>query len=173
MQDADPLTAKLAGAMLLLMKGSQNEVMGITARFDLSLSQLRMLFLLEHSDHDLAVNEIAELVGLSMPATGRAIEGLVRSGLALRREDELDRRVKRITLSDAGRDATARIADARIGAVQTLVDALDADELEQLDGAATTLNAILANHLPSHPQYCGGQPVATPAGASTRNEQDA
>ncbi|MDO9357312.1 MAG: MarR family transcriptional regulator [Solirubrobacteraceae bacterium] len=178
MTTADPLTASLAGAMLLLMKGSQHEVMEITAEFDLSLSQLRILFILDHADHDLAVNEFADRLSLSMAATGRAIDGLHRHGLVSRREDAADRRVKRIALTDDGHAATSRIAAARVRSVQRVVDALSPDEREQLEAATNTLTAVLANHLPAPSSSGCATPAPSPAAAATetapaRSEQTA
>ena len=166
MENLDPVAARLAGVMLALMKGNQNEVMQITAEFDLSLTQLRTLFILDHSDDDLAVNQIAEALGISMPATTRAIDALHRTGLVSRREDVADRRIKRIALTDVGAAAITRIAEARIASVQNLVAALSDDERAALDEAATTLNTIVARHLPGHPQYCAPADAALAAGST-------
>lgn len=171
----DPLTAKLSGAMLALMKGSQHEVMEITAELDLSLSQLRTLFMLEHAEHPLAVNEIADRLSLSMAAAGRAIDAMHRSGLVSRREDDADRRVKRIALTEAGTATTQRIATARTSSVQRIVDQLSDAERADLDEAATTLTAVLANHLPAPPVTCVANAAPAPGDQTTitRSEQHA
>ena len=70
----------------------------------MTLSQLRMLMVLFRSDHDLSVNELAEAVDLSLAAAGRGADRLVAIDLVVRREDETDRRVKRLSLSDQGRE---------------------------------------------------------------------
>ncbi len=171
---SDPLTGKLAGAMLLLMKGSQHEVMKITAELDLSFSQLRILFMLEHAGRDLAVNEIADGLSLSMAATGRAIDALHRTGLVSRTEDQADRRVKRIALTDEGTATTERIATARVAAVQAIVDRLDAEERAELEIAATTLSALVANHLPAAQTPCAAPtPPAGNSGDAGAAEQPA
>lgn len=160
----DPLTDRLTTVMVALMKGSHSETMDVAMEFELTLSQLRTLFLLDHSDTPLAVNAIAERISLSMPATGRAIDALHKNGLVSRREDPVDRRVKRIELTERGANAIHRISAARIAAVQRLVDALSPDEREQLEIATATLDAVVASHLPSHPSSCGTRPAAV-AGA--------
>ncbi len=165
MDDLDPVAARLAVVMISLMKGSQNEVMHITSEFDLSLTQLRTLFTLDHADEDLAVNQIAVALGVSMPATTRAIDALHRTGLVSRREDAADRRIKRIALTETGTAAITRIAEARVATVQNLVAALSDDERTTLDEAATAINAIVARHLPSHPQYCAPAEAARTAGS--------
>lgn len=172
----DPLTARLTTVMVALMKGSHSETMDVAMEFELTLSQLRTLFLLDHSDAPLAVNEIAERISLSMPAAGRAIDALHKSGLVSRREDPVDRRIKRIELTVRGADAIHRISAARIAAVQRLVDSLSPAEREQLEAATTTLDDVVANHLPSHPSFCGAPPAAAtgePETPSHEQEQPA
>ena len=74
------------------------------AATDMTLSQLRMMMVLYRCDHDLSVNELADAIGLSLAATGRGADRLVALDLVVRREDETDRRVKRLSLSDEGRE---------------------------------------------------------------------
>lgn len=131
-----------------LIKGSQAEVMSATVEFELSMTQLRMLFVLEHAGCDMAVNELAEQVGLSMAATGRAVDIVVRTGLLSRREDESDRRIKRIGLTESGRAAIVQIGQARRRAVEAFVARLDAGERAALDAAVATLGALTSLHLP-------------------------
>jgi len=123
-----------------LMKGSQAEVMSATAEFELTMTQLRMLFVLEHAGRDMAVNELAEQVGVSMAAAGRAVDIVVRTGLLSRREDESDRRIKRIGLTGSGRAAIVQIGQARRRAVESFV--------AKLDAAFATLGELTARHLP-------------------------
>lgn len=150
-----------------LMKGSQVEVMAATAEFELTMAQLRMLFVLEHAGRDMAVNELAEQVGLSMAATGRAVDIVVRTGLLSRREDESDRRIKRIGLTTSGRAAIVQIGQARRRAVEAFVVRLDTDERTALKAAVATLGALTSRHLPQPgairaPSSC----AATPSKAS-------
>jgi len=144
----DSLAHRLIAAIMPLMKGSQAEVMSATAEFELTMTQLRMLFVLEHAGRDMAVNELAEQVGLSMAATGRAVDIVVRTGLLSRREDESDRRIKRIGLTESGRAAIVQIGQARRRAVEAFVAKLDADERAALDAAVATLGALTSLHLP-------------------------
>jgi DNA-binding MarR family transcriptional regulator len=146
--DGDSLAHRLIAAIMPLMKGSQAEVMAATAEFDLTLTQLRMMFVLERAGQDLAVNELAESVVLSVAAAGRAVDAMVRVGLLSRREDDIDRRIKRIALTAAGHKAIARIGLARSRAVATFVRKLDAQERAALDAAVVTLGALTSAHIP-------------------------
>lgn len=144
----DPLAADLIGAIFPLFKDSQSEVMAATATFDLTFSQLRMLFVLDRAEADLAINELADRVSLSMAAAGRAVDGMVRAGLLFRRDDAADRRIKRIALSPTGSRAIEQIGAARRLAAERFVSALDSTERAALAGAVTTLGALTRAHFP-------------------------
>lgn len=158
------LSGRLIAAMMPLVKGSQAEVVAATAEFDLTLTQLRILFMLEHAGSDLAVNVLAEGVGLSMAATGRAADAMVRSGLLTRREDDSDRRIKRIGLTAAGRKPILQISRVRRRAVDRFVARLDATEHAALEQAVATLDALVAKHVaPSSTQAPGAACTQLPS----------
>ena len=146
--DMDPLAVALIMAIVPLIKDSQTEVMTVTAEFDLTMSQLRMLFVLDKARADLAVNEVADQVALSMAAAGRAVDGLVRGGLLSRREDPIDRRIKRIGLTDAGKRAIEQIGAARRHSVERFVGALNKTERAALAAAVATLGELTRKHFP-------------------------
>lgn len=85
-----------------VMSASEPESMDALVALDLPFSQVRMLFALSWNG-DLPINELAERVSLSVATAGRNVDQLVTQGLAYRREDESDRRIKRVSLSEAGR----------------------------------------------------------------------
>ncbi|MFT4086965.1 MAG: MarR family transcriptional regulator [Gordonia sp. (in: high G+C Gram-positive bacteria)] len=72
------------------------------AESDLTISQIRMLFILVRQPSPISVHELAEHIGLSLAATGRGADRLVTLGLVDRREDPSDRRVKRLSLTADG-----------------------------------------------------------------------
>jgi DNA-binding MarR family transcriptional regulator len=110
----DQLADELARFMGHVMKGDQGELFALIAELDLTMPQMRGLFVLDMSDHGLALTELAPRMGLSVAAAGRAVDGLVRHGFVSRSEDLLDRRVKRLALTDAGHAALERITAARL-----------------------------------------------------------
>jgi DNA-binding MarR family transcriptional regulator len=134
------------GVLMPLIKDSQAGVATVMAGFDLTFSQLRMLWILDHAGSDLAVNELAEQVSLSLPAAGRAVDGMVRVGLLTRREDEVDRRIKRIGLAEPGRAALEKIGRARGQSADRFVVALSDEERTALAGALATLGALTRKH---------------------------
>lgn len=89
---------------------------------DLTLTQVKALCALARSE--LTVKEVAERLDLSLPGASRAVDALVERRLLHRREDEADRRMKRLGCTDAGRDALARLDDARLAGLEALTATL-------------------------------------------------
>jgi DNA-binding MarR family transcriptional regulator len=113
----------------------------VAAELDLSLSQLRALHVLDHADHELALTELAPHLDLSVAATGRAIDVLCHHDLVARREDAADRRIKRLTLTPAGRDTVGQLKTARLDGLRQFVASLSEDERERFSRA---LEPVLA-----------------------------
>ena len=109
---ADALAGVLADLATHLKKLGEASAIQVAAELDLSFSQICTMFILDTSDHEPAVHELAERLGLSMAATGRAVDALVREGLVARREDEHDRRVKRVSLLPPGAALIGRLTEA-------------------------------------------------------------
>jgi DNA-binding MarR family transcriptional regulator len=129
------LAEDLLAVLGYMLKSTQSDVFRTAATLELSLSQLRALHVLDAAEHDLALHELAERVGLSVAAAGRAIDGLVRLELVTRREDPVDRRVKRIAVSPGGREIILRLVAARREALLKLTASLGDDEREALSRA--------------------------------------
>jgi DNA-binding MarR family transcriptional regulator len=135
----DQLTDELMQFLTMCMKPAQSEAFQIVEDLDLSFTQVKLLFVIDNADVELTPSELARHVGLSPAATGRAIDGMARAGLVQRREDERDRRVKRISLSDRGRDAAQRVASARRDGIAQILRGLDADQRAALSSALVPL----------------------------------
>ena len=136
---AEELAALMGRFLMSTMKTAQTEVFQVVEELDLSMTQLKILHILDGSDRELTPSELAQFVGLSPAATGRAVDALTRNGIVSRREDDADRRVKRLTLTPAGSAAVSRIAQARVEALTRVVDRLDADQRDALASALAPL----------------------------------
>lgn len=143
-QLADQIARFLAGAM----RTSQNEVFQLVEELELSMTQLKILHILDGSGKELTPTELAQFIGLSPAATGRAVDVMARAGLVSRREDDADRRVKRLALTDDGLAAVTKITEARITGLTRIVEDLDPDQ-------RAALSAALAPLLSSVPQSPG------------------
>jgi DNA-binding MarR family transcriptional regulator len=109
---------------------------------DLSFTQLKALCVLESDDdgQGRSVKALAESLGVSLPAMSRAVDGLFERGFVRREEDSVDRRMKRVRLTDAGRAAPLALNEARLSALHELMDSLDDEQAEAL---ARALELIL------------------------------
>jgi DNA-binding MarR family transcriptional regulator len=124
-----------------IVHAQHGDVFAVAAATDLSFSQLRALCLLEASDHELALTELAPLLGLSFAATGRALDALAAEGYVDRRPDAGDRRVKRLALTDAGRDTARRVTTAKHDALLRFAATLSDRERERLSRALAPILA--------------------------------
>ncbi len=84
---AEQLADEIARFLAATMRTSQAEVFQVVEEFDLSMTQLKILHILDGSGHELTPSEVAQFVGLSPAAAGRAVDAMVRAGhgLAARR----------------------------------------------------------------------------------------
>jgi DNA-binding MarR family transcriptional regulator len=105
----------------------------IFEELDLTLTQVKALCAL--AARELTVKELAERLGLSLPGASRAVDALVARDLLHRREDPDDRRQKRLTSSDAGREALRRLDEARLAGIAAFASTLPAGQCKRLSGA--------------------------------------
>lgn len=127
------------------------------ATTDLSISQLRMLFVLLRSPEPQTVNEVAEGVDLSVAAAGRAADRLVAAGLVDRREDNHDRRMKRLSLTADGHDLLDTSFRLRASVVERLLTGMP-------DEVRTELGDAVSAALDYLPPRAGCAPAARTAG---------
>src|SRR5919199_4997179 len=100
---------------------------------DLSFTQVKALFTLERGE--LSVGEIGAALGLSLPATSRAVDGLAQRGFVARRESAEDRRSKLVALTSQGRDVLEACVTGRRAAMERFVESLSDSERSALHSA--------------------------------------
>ena len=137
----DAVTEDVVSFLSNLKKSGEAHILGVAAGLDLTFSQLRAMFVLADCQEELAVHELAARLGSSMATSGRVVQALSRAGMVTRREDEQDRRVKRVRLTEQGRVLVAGFVHAHREAVRECVESLSDREREQLSRA---LSPILA-----------------------------
>lgn len=123
------------------MKGEQTELFALIAELELTMAQMRGLFVLETADHAQALTELAPKMGLSIAAAGRAVDGLVRHGFVSRSEDPVDRRIKRLALTADGSAALERINEARLVGLRRFAGTLGDAERDALAEALASIFA--------------------------------
>jgi DNA-binding MarR family transcriptional regulator len=138
-------TGALADSLLALWKYVAREAGGQVAdlldELDLSLAQLKTLETLVAHGAAPSVKELSESLGCSLANSSRGVDALVRRGLLERREDAEDRRVKRLTITPAGREAIARIDALRLRGLEHYAATLTGEQRERLADALSGLPA--------------------------------
>jgi DNA-binding MarR family transcriptional regulator len=110
--------AALAASMLDLwrqiLKGSTRDLYRLLAEVDMSMTQLKLVHVLVEGGTEISVKELAEELGMSLPNASRTVDAMLQRGLVERREDEHDRRVKRVGATDEARKLIDRVDTARL-----------------------------------------------------------
>ena len=103
---------------------------------DYSMPQLATLLLLDETGAQ-TIKGVAELLGRSLSATSRLLDHLVVRGMVDRREDERDRRVKRVAITARGRQLIEAVeqqrADIQIAAMDYLTPEERADAIRGME----------------------------------------
>jgi DNA-binding MarR family transcriptional regulator len=131
------------------LPGLLMQLAGGFAGLDLSLAQVATLYLLAAAD-DLGkpptMRDMAERIGRSVSATSRLIDRLVGAELVDRSEDSADRRAKRLTLTDRGRESLREFERTRARAQLDLAHYLSIDEQRTVADAMALLALAARRH---------------------------
>lgn len=118
---------------------SENHVIALFEELDLTITHVKTLGVLDSCASELSVKELAERLGLSLPAASRTAEALLKRGWVQRREDKLDRRIKRLELTQEGRAVVRRIHSARLEGLEAFVANLPDSHRDRLCAALRPL----------------------------------
>ena len=110
-----------------LLRTTTPDMFRALGELDLSMTQVKLLYALDDPERELSLKDLGEELNLSLPAASRAIDALHQRGYVDRREDEQDRRMKRVRITPAGTGAIARLNHTRLAQLEefaaTMTDA--------------------------------------------------
>lgn len=115
---------------------------------DLTMQQLRALFVLGASGA-LSAHELAETLGIGPTTLTGIVDRLQARGLVHRLPDGQDRRVRRIVLTEAGRDLLRNLHEIKRDHQRRLLGRLDLDVLAGLARAVEAMARICAEEADS------------------------
>lgn len=138
---ADQLYEVLEEFLVRLLNRSESESMDTLVDTPMSFTQARTLCALAQWPESVPIHEVAGALRLSMATAGRTLDHLVGQHLVERREDEHDRRVRRVALTRAGREFAERHLAAKREMLRAFVTSLPAADRDRLCAA---LRPILA-----------------------------
>ncbi len=135
------LAIRLGVLMLHALGSDGGAVMRAIDETGLGMIPFKALAALARTDADgeASVKLVAEELGVSVPSASRAVDDLVKRGLASRTEDPEDRRVRRVALTAAGRKLGDRVMEARVAGLESFVATLTPAERRKLDSALEVL----------------------------------
>jgi DNA-binding MarR family transcriptional regulator len=85
------------------------------------------------------VSDLATLLGSSLPATSRAVDGLVKKNLATRVEGSTDRRVRVVRITDDGKRLVEKLTTVKRNGLEAFASTLTAGQRRKLDAAVESL----------------------------------
>jgi DNA-binding MarR family transcriptional regulator len=140
--NAVPEPAATAGRLRLAMAG-----LGRRLRKDwpddLTPSRLSALATIDAGE-PLAVGELAKRMGVSTPTVSHIVDALDKLGLIARRPDPRDRRICRLTTSEAGAELLEELSRRTTGLLTERIGQLPRAQQIALDAALPALEALAA-----------------------------
>ncbi|PKO13804.1 MAG: hypothetical protein CVU39_17410 [Chloroflexi bacterium HGW-Chloroflexi-10] len=135
----------------VFMRRSMHNFIHYAKRKGYSMSQINTLFHI-HRHGTCGVTDVAEHLGISNAAASQLLERLVQQKMVLRTEDPVDRRNKRIILTEEGKHTVAESIHARQAWIIDLQEKLDQTEKDQVIAALDILTTkiSLLETLPEH-----------------------
>ncbi len=133
-----PLVETLHEWMHIVMRRSMHNFMLFAKERNLSMAQINTLFRIHHKGA-CSVSDLSEELGVTSAAVSQLLERLVQQGLIERAEDPLDRRNKRIVLTEAGHRLVQQSIQARQNWMDALVERLTPAEQAQVETALQLL----------------------------------
>jgi DNA-binding MarR family transcriptional regulator len=124
---------QLAERLFAVVRRLRSRSAELAGDFGLSVLQVRALWRLEDP---LPTGELAERLGLDPSNITGVVDRLESLGLVTRKSQPEDRRVKLLTLTEAGRRVRSHL-DERLFATFTLFDCLSDDEQQALEALLT------------------------------------
>lgn len=146
MQSVDPFVITLQKGMEIMMRRGMQDFIRFAKERDLSMSQISVLFHMYRGSSD--VSGIGDRLGVTRAAASQMLDRLVQQDWITRTEDPVDRRAKKIVLTEKGRCVLEETIQARQGWLNLLAQRLSSNEKEQI-AAAFDILIDKANHLES------------------------
>jgi DNA-binding MarR family transcriptional regulator len=140
--------ASLGYELVLLMRTHRNVVAARLSELGLHVGQEMLLARLWSSDGRSQV-ELARELGVEAPTVAKAVARLERAGLLTRRPDDVDRRVTRVWLSDAGRELQRPVNELWREVEDHMLAGLDDEELSTVRASVRAMATNLGAPDPS------------------------
>src|SRR6476619_272538 len=140
--EAQETAARLSALMRHVFLYDRGNQLRVIEESGLSMTQCKALLELGglgQSSETWQVGDLAELFGASVPSMSRAVDGLVKKGLATRVEDPDDRRVRQVKITESGKDLVETLVAVRQTGMESCAATVNATQRRRLDAAVDSL----------------------------------
>lgn len=141
--EARDTAARLTALIRHLFLYDRGNQLRVIEESGLSMTQCKALLELGGLGREKAeawqVSDLAEVFGVSVPSMSRAVDGLVKKGLATRVEDPDDRRVRQVEITAEGTDLVETLVTVRQTGIESFASTLSAVQRRKLDAAVDSL----------------------------------
>jgi DNA-binding MarR family transcriptional regulator len=142
-KQASSSTEELAREMYTLFSylfaSSTSDFFRALSEADVTLTQVKLMHVLDKPDADRTLKDLAEEMSFSLAGASRSIDALHQRGLVERREDEKDRRMKRVRITPKGHELLRNLNEMRVALLQQFVETLPDDERRRLFDALSPI----------------------------------
>ncbi len=141
--EAQDTAARLTALLRHLFLYDRGNQLRVIEESGLSLTQCKALLELgglgREEESAWQVSDLAEVFGVSVPSMSRAVDGLVKKGLATRIEDPEDRRARLVGITVKGKDLVETLVTVRQTGIAAFASTLGAAQRRKLDAAVDAL----------------------------------
>ena len=140
--EAQETAARLTALLRHLFLYDRGNQLRVIEESGLSMTQCKALLELGglgQTAETWQVGDLAEVFGVSVPSMSRAVDALVKAGLATRVEDPDDRRVRQVRITAKGKDLVETLVAVRQTGMVSFAATLSAAQRRKLDAAVDSL----------------------------------
>jgi DNA-binding MarR family transcriptional regulator len=140
--EAQETAARLTALFRHLFLYDRGNQLRVLEESGLSMTQCKALLELGglgQTEETWQVSDLAEVFGVSVPSMSRAVDAVVKKGLATRVEDPQDRRVRQVQITAKGKDLVETLVAVRQTGFEAFASTLNAAQRRKLDAAVDSL----------------------------------
>jgi DNA-binding MarR family transcriptional regulator len=139
---AQETAARLSALLRHLFLYDRGNFLRVIEESGLSTTQCKVLLELGglgEAGEPRQVSDLADAFSVSVPSMSRAVDGLVKKRLVTRVEDQDDRRVRRVAITEKGKKLVHTLLVVRQAGMESFAESLTAGQRRKLDAAIDSL----------------------------------
>ncbi|HEY5977364.1 MAG TPA: MarR family transcriptional regulator [Solirubrobacterales bacterium] len=140
--EAQETAARISALMRHVFRYDRGNQLRVIEESGLTMTQCKTLLELGglgREPEPRQVSDLAETFGVSVPSMSRAVDALVKDGRVTRLEDPDDRRVRRVAITEKGKELVNTLLIVRQAGLESFAETLTAAQRRKLDAAVDSL----------------------------------